>query len=273
MMFGCNHVFYQPSRQMFTDPERLKLKDLNWTEHYFSSQDGTKLHSWRLQTKEEKVKGLIILFHGNAENLSTHFLSLAWIIPHGYDLFIFDYRGYGKSEGVANRKGIYEDSLAALDEAYKIKEERKAQKFIVYGQSLGGIVSLRGIFDSPHYNKINLVVTESSFSSYQEIAFDRVWSSWLIFWLSPLAYLAVSDDYSIKKYLPKLTRPLLVIHGTEDPVIPFKFGEEIYRLSNKESPKWIWVIEGGRHIDAFWAFGDKRYQQKFLHFLAVELSF
>src|SRR5262245_39943051 len=92
---SCSHVFYQPSPKQYVNPAQFKLKYENLS---FQSADGTKLNGWFFPAKTKKPKGTIVQFHGNAQNISTHFFSLIWLIEEGYNFFTFDYRGYGKSE-------------------------------------------------------------------------------------------------------------------------------------------------------------------------------
>ncbi len=219
-----------------------------------------------MPTQKLPSKGTIVFFHGNAENLSSHFLNLAWITHEGYNLFIFDYRGYGASEGSVNQKGIYEDSFAALEKGHDLHLKTSPQgKFIVYGQSLGGIVSLRALADWQYTNKVNLIVQDSTFTSYQDIAFDKLKGFWLTFLISPLAYVLVSDEFASDKIISKIKNPLLVISGEKDFVVPFKFSQELYKNSKSER-KWFWEIKDGRHSDVF-AFNEFKYRKQFLLFL------
>ncbi len=88
-LISCTNLFYQPSDRQFYRPEAFKL---TYQDIYFQSSDGTKLHGWFFKGKG-KPKGTIVQFHGNAENISSHFLNLAWLVLEGYNLFTFDYRG------------------------------------------------------------------------------------------------------------------------------------------------------------------------------------
>lgn len=256
---ACSHVFYQPSPKHFVDPAQFKLK---YEDVYFNSPDGTKLHGWFFPAKSSKPKGTIIQFHGNAQNISTHFFSLIWLVEEGYNLFTFDYRGYAKSEGKPSQAGIYQDALAAFDKSYELHEKSGGGKFIVYGQSLGAAVSLRAVPDWKNHQKISLLVVDSAFASYQDIAFDKLKSSWILFPLSPLAFVLVSDEYAADKVFERITKPTLVIVGMRDKIVPPKFGKRIYK-GIKSQDKWLWKLPNGNHIDAY--HHDKGiYRQKFL---------
>lgn len=259
---SCSHVFYQPSPKHFVDPAQFKLK---YEDVYFNSTDGTKLHGWFFKAKTDKPKGTIVQFHGNAQNISTHFFSLIWLIEHGYNLFTFDYRGYAKSEGKPSQAGIYQDALAAFDKAREFNQLHGNGKFVIYGQSTGGAIALRAIPDYKYYNDIDLIVMDSAFSSYQDIAFDKLTSRWFLYPISPLAFVLVSDKYAADEVFNKITKPTLVIVGQKDQVVPQKLGKVIYKgIKTKE--KWLWKLPNGNHIDAY--HHDKGiYRQKFVDFL------
>ena len=95
---GCGSLFYQPARErVFFDPDRLGVfPEEVWT----TAEDGVKIHSWYLDADPvAKPKAIVLFFHGNAENLTSHYSTLLWLLPHGIDFWIMDYRGYGQSEG------------------------------------------------------------------------------------------------------------------------------------------------------------------------------
>jgi fermentation-respiration switch protein FrsA (DUF1100 family) len=259
--YGCSNLFYFPTKHFYADP---KKHDINYEDIDFISLDGTQLHGWLMSSnKAKKKKGLILHFHGNAQNITSHWLNLGWLTKNGYDVFIFDYRGYGLSKGQANQQGLNKDSVAALNWAYEL--QKSYPKFIVYGQSLGGAVSMRALKDFKHRDEIDLYVLDSTFISYQSIAFDKLKEAGIFVVLSPLSYILVSDEYSAREFVEELKMPILVIHGTKDPVVPYKFGEEIFsKITTKK--KWWWSVEGGGHTDVFWP-KNLKYRTKFSSFL------
>ena len=274
---SCSNVFYQPSKKLFHDPKTFQLTYQNV---YFKSKDGTMLHGWVFPSVPDVEElGTVIQFHGNAENISTHFLSLSWIVKHGYTLFTFDYRGYGQSEGHPSQAKVYEDALAALEYAHTINSQRiepltpsdepgrreSTLKKIAYGQSLGGTILLRAMNEVPGTAVLDAVVIESSFSSYQEIAREKLSGSWLSWPFQSLAYLLVSDQYAPQDFIKNLSPiPLLVIHGDNDPVVPIHHGEKIFALAGE--PKGFWRIKGGKHVDSMFCC-DGIYRDKLLKFL------
>ena len=259
---SCSHVFYQPSPKHFVDPAQFKL---SYEDVFFKSRDGTKLHGWFFKAKTTKPKGTIVQFHGNAQNISTHFFSLIWVIEQGYNLFTFDYRGYARSHGEPSQAGIYLDALAAFDKAFEFHQKYGNGKFVIYGQSTGGAIALRAIPDWERYEDISLIVMDSAFASYKDIAFDKLTSRWFLFPISPLAFVLVSDEYAADEVFEKITRPTLVIAGKKDEVVPPKFGKEIYKGIAADQ-KWWWSLPEGKHIDAY-HHAQGKYRTKFMRLL------
>src|ERR1041384_5905226 len=116
---GCAQgAFYHPDRGLHDPPARLGLK---YEQVTFASQDGTRLVGWFIPARgyadPKRAKGTVVHFHGNAQNLSAHWQFVDWLPQRGFNLFVFDYRGYGASQGSPEPKGVFEDSLAALDYA------------------------------------------------------------------------------------------------------------------------------------------------------------
>lgn len=260
---GCSGVFYQPDRMMYYPPEMnsLKREDI-----YFASLDGTRLHAWLIRAVgTAHAKGTIILFHGNAENISSHYLSLAWLTRQGYDLFAFDYRGYGESLGQPDQAGTYNDGLAALNKAWQLHSSGHGGQFVVYGQSLGGIIALRSFLDFEHQDATALLVMDSTFLSYRDCAQSWMARRWLTWPFSPLARILVSDAYATKDLLPKLHTRLLVIHDKLDPVVPYINGRELYDRAPGGN-KQFWELDEGRHVGVFWT-EKMEYRTRFLELL------
>lgn len=261
-MNSCTHLFFQPDNFLYAPPEKLNLQYKNIL---FDSKDGTRLHSWFLPAqKMNGKKGLVVLFHGNAQNLSSHYLSVSWMVQYGYDVWVWDYRGYGLSQGEASSKGIAEDAKAALAFMEKLHSKKPYEKLILVGQSLGGNILTKALSDYPQQEKIDALVLDSTFLSYTEMAKNRLQSVWFFYPFSFLSSLLISDEYSAMGHIDKIKIPTLVIHGKKDPVVPFFFGEEIF--SKLQTKKLMWAREEGRHIDTL---GNSKGEMKeeFLSFI------
>ena len=243
---GCTNLFYHPDRIQYVQPENYKF---TYREVTFHSKDKTELIGWFFPAKTKEVKGTIIHFHGNAQNMSAHFLGLSWVMDRGYNLFAWDYRGYGISDGEPSPDGIHADSMAALDQGRALWLENGKGKFVVYGQSLGGAIAMRALGDYSELNKVDLVVQDGTFMSYKDIGFNRLLHSPLLP-ISPLAYVLVTDKYSSEPVVKTIKNPVLVIVALKDSVVPPKFGKQIYKTLTTEK-KWIWKIKNGDHMMTF----------------------
>lgn len=121
-------------------------------------------------------------------------MHLAWITAEGYNLFIFDYPGYGLSEGKPTPQSCVEAGHAALD--WVLSHDTKNLPMIIYGQSMGGIIALRTVIDKRADINLKLVVAESTFDSFQQIARHKLSQHWLTWPLQPLSYLLLSDRWA-----------------------------------------------------------------------------
>lgn len=249
-----------PTSYQYSRPEAFGI---DYENVYFDSSENHRLHAWHMKTKAKKVKGLVLFFHGNAQNLSSHALSIQWITKYGYDVFIFDYRGYGLSQGTPNLEGVHQDGLHAFKKAKEIQKKRGAKKFVAMGQSLGGNILMQTL--PAHEESVDYVVLDSTFTSYKEIAFEKLKEVWFLWPVSPLAYFLVSDSHSPEDNIAKFKKPTLVIHSKADQVIPYFMGEEIYNgLTMKE--KKIWTLEKAPHISVYQV-ENKKYQRELVKLL------
>jgi fermentation-respiration switch protein FrsA (DUF1100 family) len=250
---SCTHLFYHPTDVMYVrETEHGKLREVR-EEVSFNASDGAKLAAWwlpaRAGKREGRSRGTVVQFHGNAENMTSHFFSLFWLTEQGYDLMTFDYRGYGISPGKPTQAGLDLDAQAAI--RYALARTAPSGPVALYGQSLGGAVLLHayGSIAPEERKRVRAIVIESSFHSYKSIARDVLSRSWLTYLLQPLAYVLVSNSTSPKNSIERVSpTPLLVVHGEKDPMIPFEFGEEIYERARP--PKRFHRVPGGTHLDA-----------------------
>ncbi len=243
---SCSHLFFYPDSR--THYPALRSQNPPQVIR-FASLDGTTLDSWFFQN--DPALGTVVQFHGNAQNISSHFLSLVWLREEGFNFFTFDYRGYGQSEGRPDIPGVTEDGVAALIQGLELHQKHSPDGlFVVIGQSLGGAIALRALELRPDLaQQVDLIVMDSSFASYQEVAASALRSTWVTWLFSPLAYILISDRHSEKNFLENTTTPILVIHDRNDPVVSFKLGEQIY--SRAKNPIGLWAPEDGQHIGAF----------------------
>ncbi len=224
---GCTRLFFDPSRKIVYDPQVQKYSP---TDIFFTSPDGLTLHGWYFRAREEK--GTILICHGNVENISTHAKLDLWLIDAGYNLFIFDYRGYGKSEGTPDVKGVHRDAEAALETLLNTLPRAQKDGIIVFGKSLGGAIAVFTVANSPYKDRVKALILDSPFSSYRGIAREKVADS-IIGWpfQYPLSWL-VNDDYSPEKYIKNVSPiPVMIIHGKEDSIVPTHHGRILYETA------------------------------------------
>jgi fermentation-respiration switch protein FrsA (DUF1100 family) len=257
---GCvSGLFYQPDHKTYDSPDRHGLK---YEQVTFQSKDGTRLTGWFIPAVGTS-KGTVIHFHGNAQNMSAHFGFVSWLPQQGFNLFVFDYRGYGTSAGKASREGVFEDSLAALDYIAS-RPGIDHNRLLVLGQSLGGANAIAAVGSRPH-SGIRAVVSEAAFSSYRQIVRDKIAAIPLLSLLRvPLSHLLLGDRFAPADVVANIApTPLLIIHGTADRVVPYSHATQLFELAHE--PKQLWTIEGGDHIEAFAEAGSP-YRQRLVTF-------
>ncbi|MGE4232163.1 MAG: alpha/beta hydrolase [Bacteriovoracia bacterium] len=236
---GCSSLLYYPTNVLYIDPVKAGA---NATETALKSADGQTIYGWYFHAKS-KPKAVIVFFHGNGENMSSHFLNLRWILDYGYDFFIFDYHGYGKSEGDPTPENTIEDGIAAIEFVSK-----KKLPIAVFGQSLGGAVALQVVAKVKNQYDIKAVFVDSTFHSYKAAGAFVLSQHWYTWPLQPLAYLLLSDSYAPKHILHKISPiPLFVAHGTADSVVSIDLGREVY--SRAREKKEFWEIPNCDHIE------------------------
>ncbi len=200
----------------------------------FKSKNGHNLNGWIIKPKQLIAKTTLIHFHSNSGMLLTQFRAISPLVQQGFQVFMFDYSGFGFSEGTAERKFVLEDGIAAIDYV-KNSPHFANTKLVVYGQSFGGHLAV--VVATIKQNEIAALVTEGAFSSHDDIAGQSIWTI--------MARLSVKEMYAAKKYIKDFKKPVLIIHSTEDKTIPFKMGKKLYNNANE--PKDFFEIKGS-HI-------------------------
>ncbi|MBI3562824.1 MAG: alpha/beta hydrolase [Gammaproteobacteria bacterium] len=257
-LHGCSALLFQPQATLYRTPQQLHLSS---EEVYFNSE-GLRLHGWWLPATPP-ARGSVVFLHGNAENISTHIASVYWLPSQGYNVFLFDYRGYGLSQGRPDLPGVHHDFEAALQYVFS-RPATDHRRVFVFGQSLGGAIATVGVAHSAWKSHLCGLVVEAAFSSYRGIAREKLHDFWLTWPLYiPLSY-AMSDEYrpleAIKQISPL---PVLIIHSQSDEVIPYHHGVDLFNAARE--PKTLWTLHDVRHIHAF---ADPANQERLLHYLS-----
>ncbi|MBW2596340.1 MAG: alpha/beta hydrolase [Deltaproteobacteria bacterium] len=221
---------YFPERDFYETPDKAGL---SYETVSFKAADGVNLSGWFIPAG--KPRGVVLFCHGNAGNIS-HRLDSILIFHHlGLSTFIFDYRGYGASEGKPTEAGTYLDAEAAWR---YLTEERDLPPtgIILFGRSLGGAIAARIAQD----HKPEALIVESTFTSVPDIAAD-------IYPFLPVRLLS-RFDYNAGEYIGRVACPVLVIHSTGDDIIPFAHGRRLFEAA-KEPKQFLEIA--GTHNDGF----------------------
>jgi fermentation-respiration switch protein FrsA (DUF1100 family) len=223
-------IFF-PETHLDGTPEELEL---HYKEVYFNTEDGKRLHGWFFPLHGESP--VVLFCHGNAGNISHRLENVRLLVREGLQVFLFDYRGYGRSSGSPSEHGIYLDGLAAYD--YLVKQEGISPATIIpFGRSLGAAVAIEICLR----RKVRSLITESAFTSTRDVA-----RSTALFF--PVSYLLPAHYNNLRK-IGQITVSKLIIHGKDDEIIPFSMGKRLFEAA--KAPKHFLPLEKAGHNDTF----------------------
>lgn len=234
-----SRLVYLPLRTITATPASLRLAYEDVT---FEAGDGVKLSGWFVTA--EQSRGVVLFCHGNAGNISHRLESIEIFHRLGLSVFIFDYRGYGESEGKPGENGTYLDAEASwrwLVENQGISPD----SIIIFGRSLGGAIAAWLAKEHPP----KALILESAFTSIRDMGAD------LYPWI-PIRFIS-RFHYTTVVYLKEITSPVLVIHSPQDDIIPYSHGQRLFETANE--PKEFFKISGS-HNEGFLLTG-KRYEK------------
>lgn len=200
---------------------------------YIPVGSNEEINAWYIQ--QDKDNYTILFCHGNAGNISSRLGIIKLLSDLNLNIFIFDYRGYGKSKGTPSEEGIYEDVLAAYKYLVNVKNIPPS-KIIVYGKSLGSApaVDLASKFD------VRAVIIDSGFTSARDLG--KVFYPFI-----PSFMISVKFD-NINK-IKKIDVPKLFIHSHNDNVVPFRLGKKLFDIA--PLPKKFVVLRGSHNDSLF----------------------
>ena len=229
-------LIYFPTRDHEVTPTALGLahEDVRLT-----TEDGVRLHAWYLPVRQ--ARWVTLVSHGNAGNIS-HRLDRALLLQARLQssVLLYDYRGYGASEGSPDEAGTYRDARAAY---LYLSEEKQIPpgRIVLFGESLGSAVSLELALAYP----AAALVLEAPFTSVPDMARTTIFA--------PLAPL-VRTRYENLAKIPRLRLPLLVLQGDRDEVVPFAQGRRLFDAAPE--PKRHFAIPGAGHNDTYVVGGE-----------------
>lgn len=227
---------YFPIRKIDLTPKDVGLE---YEDVYFLSSDGIKINGWYIPAKESRAT--LLFCHGNAGNISHRIEIIDMFCRIKLDVFIFDYRGYGRSQGSPTEKGLNADAHAAY--TYLI-DKRKLNEgtIVVYGKSLGANVAV----ELCSKIKPAALISESAFASALEMG-KKLFPFLPIKWFITIKYDALSK-------IKDITAPKLIIHSEDDEIIPFQQGRKLFEAAPE--PKEFYPMRGGHNEAIFQAKED-----------------
>ena len=231
-------IFF-PTSDIIMTPADL---DVRYEEVFFETKGGRRLHGWFVPGPSSP--GVTWLwFHGNGGNVSHRADEIAQIHRRlGINVFIFDYQGYGISDGRPTEQGTYQDSRAAL--AYlKSRPDVDPQQIVYFGRSLGAAVAVELALEHPPAG----LVLVAPFASLRDMA--RIHYAAL-----PVASWLAGNRYNSLERIPNIQAPLLILHGNQDTIVPISQGEKLYQAANQ--PKQFLNLPGAGHDDTYIAGRD-----------------
>jgi len=248
VLAGCTQFFFQPQRQASAAPD---LRAENYRAERLAAADGTMLSAWYFPARTPAGtagRTTVLFLHGNAENLSTQFRSIAWMPEQGLDVLALDYRGYGESQGVPTLRGVQLDIDAAMDWLLT-RHEAEPRKIVLFGQSLGGALAIYYAAHGAHRASIRALVVDSAFSDCRVLAREKLAGLWLTWPLQWLPWITIDDDYSPKAAIAAVSPiPLLLIQGGQDDVVPAHHAHVLFDAA--APPKELWFVPEAGHIQS-----------------------
>ncbi len=206
---------------------------LEYEEVRLDTDDGESLHAWFVPAAQPR--GTVLLFHGNAGNISHRLEYLLMFHRLGYSSFIFDYRGYGKSSGRPSEQGTYRDAAAAW-RYLTVTRNIEPRRIALLGESLGGAVAAW----LASRQQPGALVLASVFTSVPDMGAE-------VYPFLPVRLLS-RYDYNTRAYLKHVEAPVLIAHSREDDIVPYRHGRALFEAARE--PKTFLEMRGG-HNDSF----------------------
>ena len=243
-----DHSFiFFPDRDVFNTPADVGL---SYEDVDFQAADGTKLHGWLVPSDGDVT---LVWFHGNAGNISHRVANLAALRARiGATIFIFNYRGYGRSEGSPSEDGTYLDAESALDYLAS-RADLEGSKTVLFGRSLGAAVAAEMAIRRP----ARALVLESGFTSIPDMARRH-------YPFLPGIGKLTATKYDTLSKIGRVEIPTMVLHGDRDEIASFEMGRQLYEAAN--DPKRFYTIPGAGHNETY-EVGDALYYDALAGFI------
>ena len=240
---------YYPTKQIVFTPANFGFR---YEEAFFGSEDGLRLNGWFIPT--ENPRGTLLFCHGNAGNISHRLAIIELFNKLNLNVFIFDYRGYGRSQGSPTEQGLYQDAQAAYQYLLS-RQDVNREAIVIYGKSIGANVAI----DLASRVKAAVLIAESGFTSADDMG--RVLFPYL-----PVKWV-ISIKYDALTKIRNITMPKLVIHSKDDEIVPFRLGKGLFEAAPE--PKEFYQMRGTHNEAIFIA--REEYRLKLDNFLSKYL--
>jgi fermentation-respiration switch protein FrsA (DUF1100 family) len=245
LLAGCgleNRMIFHPSRLIEQTPQQAGLiyEDL-----FFAARDGVRLNGWFIP--HPQASETLVWFHGNAGNIGHRVENIRLLHDRvKVNVFIFDYRGFGRSEGAPDENGTYLDGEAALAAVRERIANTGGESLVLFGRSLGAAVATETALRFPP----QALILESPFVSIPAMA--RLYFPFLP--VGPLLW----TRYDVEEKVRDIRVPLLVLHGDRDSIVPLEQGKQVFAAAPQ--PKRFYAIAGADHNDTFVTGGAAYYE-------------
>lgn len=236
--FVQRHFIYFPATNT---PDRIESFAEDMEDVTISTQDGVQLHAWYKAPADNKP--VILYLPGNAGNRGYRVRLARFFMDAGYGILLLDYRGYGGNPGKPDEMGLYADGRAGIQFL-----KTQSAPIVIYGESLGTAVAVQMAMEFP----ICALILQSPLTSMTAVS--RYWYPWLPVYLK--------DRYNSLQKIKDIHRPLLILHGEQDHIIPLQQGLELYKEAHK--PKEMLIFPKKGHNDLW----DEEFAKKVMAFIA-----
>jgi fermentation-respiration switch protein FrsA (DUF1100 family) len=234
MFFAQRSLQYHPSGKI----QPLSFYTLNnFTEKNLETSDGINILAW-FKRPEDAAGKIILYFHGNAGNLGDRAHKFEVFAKRGYGVLAISYRGYAGSAGTPSEAGLIKDAEAAL--AFLFRQGYEPKNIILFGESLGSGIAVQIATKAD----FAAAILEAPFSSAVSVGQKK-------YWFVPVGLL-LKDKFESIKFAPKIIAPVLIMHGTNDKIVPYSEGWKLFEAVKKPRKKFV-TIEGAGHL----GFGDE----------------
>lgn len=228
-------IFYPDTVMMYGPPDY----DLAFDDIWFENSEGIRLHGWMIPAVNPRA--VLLFCHGNAGNISHRLDNVARLHRIGISVFIFDYRGYGRSGGSISERGLYEDTKAAYRVA-RNHADGNGLKLVIFGRSLGGVAAV----DVASSNPCAGVILESTFTNLAAMARTH--------FPLPLMDGILKKRFNSVDKIAGIRAPILFFHGDNDEIVPYSYGRDLFEAAPE--PKEFVTLEGAGHNDTYLVGGE-----------------